>query len=271
MRVKTILTLVILGIGLAIVPVNGQQVEKNETTKESSTRLAALRQRVETFWRLNQNSQLDRSYDMLTKESRQNYSLVKYIRQNNMGFTRFDIASITVAPDNPDRARVLIYFDGNAMGYSMKKIRTHQTWIFENGDWYVRFKKTNPFVSQTENVDGSSRKKRTIDPETLRKLRALAEKLRHDKSQVPANAEAARQKYEQDMQGLKGGEQTSGTTNASGASVGSTTKKSETGQSVKKNASNASGNAKSDNTTKTTKHDNKKNKAKTDKTDEEKK
>ncbi|MBN2433384.1 MAG: hypothetical protein JXQ27_18070 [Acidobacteria bacterium] len=142
--------------------------------------LAALKERIEQYWQHKSKDELDQCYAMLSQASREQYSLMQFIRMSNIKYSSYDLTEISLEPSRLDFARVVVSCRGQALGYELNNVQVKQSWLFEEGEWCYAFAKTNPFQAQSEEEGASRNQKKEINPELLEKMREMMAKYRRD-------------------------------------------------------------------------------------------
>ena len=152
-----------------------------------------LRSRVDQFWKKKIATKYDECYNMLTRESRSEQTLVNYIQRINTRTTGYRIESVTPDPASPDHVKVLVIYKLQALGRKIDNAKQSQNWYFEDGDWFLEyFAKTpfdskspkkaaaNPAESAQATPSGTSGKPESkgMDPEQMKRYQEMAERVR---------------------------------------------------------------------------------------------
>lgn len=107
---------------------------------------AQVMTRAETFWQLRLDGRMESAYDMLTEESKQDYSFRRFSRIQNVTVQQVNDITVEMDPQDPKHAVVRVKYDGAAMGQALNGMSASQNWYFERNDWFLRYEVPNPFV-----------------------------------------------------------------------------------------------------------------------------
>ncbi|NLI46659.1 MAG: hypothetical protein GX414_06080 [Acidobacteria bacterium] len=152
---------------------------------------ARLKTRVESFWTAKKERKLDVCYDMLTRASRENMTMVDYIRRNNTRILGYTVDAIQINAQDSTRALVEIRCDIHAMGRKLSNLRSRQQWLLEEDVWRCVYASRTPFDrSAAQAATAASIPKSGITDAELEKQRAAINRIRQKYGQSPSLSEA---------------------------------------------------------------------------------
>lgn len=107
---------------------------------------AQVMTRAETFWQFRLDGRMESAYDMLTEDSKQDYTYRRFSRIQNVIVQQVNDITVEMDPQDPKHAVVHVKYDGAALGQALNGMSAAQNWYFERGDWFLRYEVPNPFV-----------------------------------------------------------------------------------------------------------------------------
>jgi hypothetical protein len=97
---------------------------------------AALRDLVSKEWRAKIDKEWGTVYDLTSSKFRKSIKRDRFIRGCSMDVESFAIANLEISSDKK-RAIVTVLFDIQQMGNLFKGMRLKETWLHEDGRWYL--------------------------------------------------------------------------------------------------------------------------------------
>lgn len=113
-----------------------------------ATRQESLEERVKQYMQAQVDRKWDHAWSFYDADSRRQVTKDSYVnRPRKLSFKGYGIKEITVLPSG-DQATVKVTYDIFFMGYGFKGAPETQTWIKENGTWFVKYtpKQKTPFA-----------------------------------------------------------------------------------------------------------------------------
>ena len=95
-----------------------------------------LRRRVEACWRAKLNKNWTVVYKFMCQNYKKHVSKDRFIASANLNLTGFRIQKVRLFPEEK-RAKVLVSFDIEVMGFAFKGARISEDWVWEKGNWFV--------------------------------------------------------------------------------------------------------------------------------------
>jgi hypothetical protein len=103
-----------------------------------ATKQESLEERVKQFMQAQVDGKWDRAYSFFDSSSREQTTRESYVNQSRkMSYRGYGIKEITVLSPG-DQATVKVTYDIFLMGYEFKGAPKTQTWVKENGAWFVK-------------------------------------------------------------------------------------------------------------------------------------
>lgn len=117
-----------------------------------STKQETLEERVKNYMQAQSDRKWDQAYSFFDASSREKTSRESYVSQpRKLSFKRYEIKEITVLPPG-NRATVKVTYDIFMMGFDFKGAPQTQSWVKENGGWFLNWSETSsqetPFSSK---------------------------------------------------------------------------------------------------------------------------
>ena len=97
---------------------------------------AALRDLVSKEWQAKIDKEWGTVYELTSSEFRKSIKRDQFLRGCRMDVKSFTIATLEISPDKK-RATVTVSFDIQQMGHLFKGMRLKETWLLEDGRWYL--------------------------------------------------------------------------------------------------------------------------------------
>lgn len=103
-------------------------------TKQGSE--VALRDLVSKEWQAKIDKEWGTVYDLASSGFRKSVKRDQFLRGCRLDVKDFTIANLEISPDKK-QATVTVRFDIQQMGHFFKGMRLKETWLLEDGRWYL--------------------------------------------------------------------------------------------------------------------------------------
>lgn len=97
---------------------------------------AALRDLVLEEWQAKIDKEWGTVYDLASSKFRKSVKKDQFLRGCRLDVKDFTIANLKILPDKK-QATVTVRFDIQQMGHLFKGMRLKETWLLEDGRWYL--------------------------------------------------------------------------------------------------------------------------------------
>jgi len=143
-------------------------------TKDSSKEEKLLLKRVNRYWESRVKDDLVTCYNLLSSDSKKSMTLTSFIRKSNIKVSQYEIKNYKILKEkNIKKAVVEIIFSGFALGYPLKNVKNRQFWVFEKGNWFVKYNLRSIPKGFTSNSKGKK-----LNPEVRKKIEEYIKKHR---------------------------------------------------------------------------------------------
>jgi uncharacterized protein YchJ len=117
----------------------------------SSDAPASLEDRVKAYMQAQIDGDWNKAHAFLNAASRDKTPREKYIHQTRQAtYTGYEVVETAVLPSG-EQAKVKVKIDVSFMGYELKGAPHNQTWVKENGQWFVDlYPQSTPFDAPKE-------------------------------------------------------------------------------------------------------------------------
>lgn len=110
----------------------------------------ALRERVNILWQAKTDNDWAVVYEMADKKFRQSISRDQFTRGESLVVKGYTIDSVTIDPDNPDKASSMVIFKTYKFA-RLFEMSVKEEWLLEDGEWHIKLSDPRtPFDKRTE-------------------------------------------------------------------------------------------------------------------------